>query len=81
MNTAAVEDVTTATADEVTELVKRATALPANSRITFVRRVLETLESPSMDKSDSVRHAKSLSDLIGIAAGDNPPPDDVTVKR
>lgn len=57
MSNVAVGEATSVTVDEVTELVERAMASPANLRITLARRVLESLESvnPSTrtrDKSD-----------------------------
>ena len=86
MSTVAVDEATTVTVDELTELVKRATALPANLRISLARKVLESLEA---NTSPHAAPARTTSPDRGLSAdeirdqlkSDAPPPDDETVKR
>jgi hypothetical protein len=73
VTTATVDEVSAATVDEVTELVRRATALPANLRITLARRVLESLELTSPPNRES---SKTLKDLVGLVKLEGPPPSD-----
>ena len=64
---------------EITEFVNRVRSWPVESRITLVRRILETLEQPALARV--TKSGRSVSELIGIGAGVGPPPDDETVER
>jgi hypothetical protein len=70
---------TTAEATELSDVLNRVKTWPATQRITLARRILETLEAaPRATRGLS---ARSVQELIGIGAGDSPPPDDETVRR
>ena len=68
-----------AEANELTGVLSRVKNWSPDSRIVLARRILETLERPRR----VVRGlpARSVQELIGLGAGDNPAPDDETARR
>lgn len=64
---------------QVAEVLERVKDWPPESRIVLARRILETLESGATPAR--ARTSRSVRELIGIGAGDSPPPDDETVRR
>jgi hypothetical protein len=52
---------------------------PPESRILLARRILETLEPA--EQPTPPRTGRSVRELIGLGAGDSPPPDDETVRQ
>ena len=69
----------TAEANEVTDVLNRVKNWSPESRIVLARRILETLEAPN--RPTRGRPARSVQELIGLGAGDSPAPDDETVRR
>lgn len=64
---------------QLADILERVKGWPPESRIVLARRILETLESgPTTARAPGVR---SVRELIGMGAGDSPPPDDETVRR
>jgi hypothetical protein len=68
-----------AEANELSEVLDRVKSWSPESRIVLARRILETLETAQ--PSTRGHTARSVRELIGIGAGDSPPPDDKTVRR
>jgi hypothetical protein len=69
----------TAESTELTDVLERVKNWSPESRIVLARRILETLETPQ--RPTRGLPARSVRELIGIGAGDSPPPDDETVRR
>jgi hypothetical protein len=64
---------------EVTGILDRVKEWPVESRIVLARRILETVGPEG--SPPPARRGRSVQDLIGLGAGDSPPPDDETVRR
>ena len=69
----------TAEANELSDVLNRVKGWPPAQRITLARRILETLEPAAAPAAP--RGVRSVQELIGIGAGDSPPPDDETIRR
>jgi hypothetical protein len=69
----------TAEANDLSEVLNRVKDWTPAQRITLARRILETLETAQQPARGLP--ARSVQELIGIGAGDSPPPDDETVRR
>jgi hypothetical protein len=64
---------------ELTDVLNRVKNWSPESRIVLARRILETLETAQPPTRGLP--ARSVQELIGIGAGDSPPPGDETVRR
>lgn len=64
---------------QVTDILERVKGWPVESRLVLARRILETLGPPADPRA--AQRVRSVQDLIGLGAGDSPPPDDETVRR
>ena len=63
---------------ELTEVVNRVTGWPLDMRMTFARRILETVEIPAIMEPP---RTLSLDQVIGILKTDAPPPTDEECER
>jgi hypothetical protein len=69
----------TVESSEIVDVLERVKTWSPPERITLARRILETLEPA--DTPAPPRTGRSVQELIGMGAGDSPPPDDDTVRR
>jgi hypothetical protein len=66
--------------NELVEVLARVKAWDPATRIILARQILETLEQTSPYRGSAPR-GRPVRELIGIGAGDGPPPDDEQVER
>jgi hypothetical protein len=69
----------TAEANELADVMGRVKTWPPNLRIALAHRILDSL-APTPPAPRGLP-ARSVQELIGIGAGDSPPPDDEAVRR
>jgi len=70
------------TANEIEQVLQRLNSWSANDKLTLVQRVLETLKPSIAQTEHRTRpRGRPVSELIGLGAGKNPPPDDDQVKE
>jgi hypothetical protein len=69
----------TVEARELTGVLNRVKSWSLELRITLARCILETLERTTVTTQSQTN--RSVRSLIGIGAGDSPPPDDEAVRQ
>ncbi len=69
----------TAEANELADVMGRVKTWPPTLRIALAHRILDSLETAQ--PAPRGLPARSVQELIGIGAGDSPPPDDEAVRR
>jgi hypothetical protein len=65
--------ITPTDAEQVSEIIERVKTWSRSMKIALAKRVLDTLESP---EARPTTRGRPVEELIGIGAGDSPPPDD-----
>jgi hypothetical protein len=64
--------------NELMDVMDRVKTWSPTLRIALARRILESLDVPPADPS---RRGRPVHELIGLGAGDSPPPDDDRVQQ
>lgn len=71
------ETITPTDAEKLSEIIERVKTWSHSMKIALAKQVLDTLEPP---RALPVTRGRPVEELIGIGAGDSPPPDDDQVR-